>query len=188
MFAELLIRLGNAFDGHELPYMVIGGQAVLVHGEPRLTRDIDITVGVGVDGIDRVLAVVAELGLALLPGDPRAFALQTMVVPAIDQTSGIRIDMILSFTPYEAQAIGRARDVQMGGGTVRVATAEDLVVLKVFAGRPRDLEDVRMVLLRNPDLDRAYVTRWLRVFEQASEIESGESALDVFARIEREVH
>jgi hypothetical protein len=165
--------------------MVIGGQAVLVHGEPRLTRDIDITVGVGAEGIDRVLAVVAELGLTPLPEDPRAFAVQTMVVPAVDEGSGIRVDFILSFTTYEAEAIGRAQDVPMGDGSVRVATAEDLVVLKIFAGRPRDLEDVRTVLLRNPALDRDYVARWLTAFEAASERESGESPLDTFAAILR---
>lgn len=188
MFAELLIQLGDALDRDALPYMVIGGQAVLVHGEPRLTRDIDITVGVGVEGIDRVLAIVGELGLTPLPDDPRAFAVETMVVPALDDVSGIRVDLILSFTPYEAQAIGRALDVPMGTGSVRVATAEDLVVLKIFAGRARDLEDVRMVLLRNPGLDRLYVRHWLSVFEAGSERESGESPLDVFARVEREVH
>jgi hypothetical protein len=110
VFAELLSRLGAAFDRHGLPYMVIGGQAVLVHGEPRLTRDIDITVGVGVEGIDRVLALVAELGLQPLADDPRAFAVETMVVPALDESSGIRVDLILSRTPYGAEAIGRVRD------------------------------------------------------------------------------
>jgi hypothetical protein len=41
MFEELLARLGSALDKHSIPYMIIGGQAVLLYGEPRLTRDID---------------------------------------------------------------------------------------------------------------------------------------------------
>ena len=46
MFQSLLARLVLELEARGLPYMVIGGQAVLVHGEPRLTRDIDITLGV----------------------------------------------------------------------------------------------------------------------------------------------
>ncbi|ALA57272.1 hypothetical protein NITMOv2_0837 [Nitrospira moscoviensis] len=45
MFAELLERLAGALDQAHLPYMVIGGQAVLLNGDMRLTRDIDITLG-----------------------------------------------------------------------------------------------------------------------------------------------
>jgi hypothetical protein len=47
MFEKILARLGATLDESNLPYMIIGGQAVLLYGEPRLTRDIDITLGVG---------------------------------------------------------------------------------------------------------------------------------------------
>jgi hypothetical protein len=41
MFSELLKNIAVALDAGGFPYMVIGGQAVLVYGEPRLTKDID---------------------------------------------------------------------------------------------------------------------------------------------------
>jgi hypothetical protein len=152
VFAGLLTRIGAALERAALPYMVIGGQAVLVHGEPRLTRDIDIVVGAGIDGVERVLAALDAVGLRPLAGDPRAFAARTMVVPSLDEASGIRVDVILSFTSFGAQAIGRAVVVAMEGGPVRVAAPEDPVVLKVLAGRPRDLEDIRSILLKtSPD-------------------------------------
>ncbi len=47
MFQQLLESIAQGLDARGLPYMVIGGQAVLLYGEPRLTRDIDITLGVG---------------------------------------------------------------------------------------------------------------------------------------------
>ncbi len=46
MFQTLLAKLAKAFDSQQIPYIVIGGQAVLLYGEPRLTRHIDITLGV----------------------------------------------------------------------------------------------------------------------------------------------
>ena len=41
MFREILSKIGLCLHNHSLPYMIIGGQAVLIYGEPRLTRDID---------------------------------------------------------------------------------------------------------------------------------------------------
>lgn len=41
------------------------------------------------------------------------------------------------------------------------------MIHKIVAGRPRDLEDVRSILLKNAGLDTDYVRRWLREFEAA---------------------
>ncbi len=41
MFQEILTKLALALDEQTVPYMIIGGQAVLLYGEPRLTRDIE---------------------------------------------------------------------------------------------------------------------------------------------------
>jgi len=47
VFKELITKIGDALNSKSIPYMIIGGQAVLIYGEPRLTRDIDITLGIG---------------------------------------------------------------------------------------------------------------------------------------------
>jgi hypothetical protein len=166
MFTELLDRLARALDEAHLPYMIIGGQAVLLHGEPRLTRDIDITLGVDVDRQADVVTTATGLGLTLLV-TPESFTKQTMVLPCLDPAAGIRIDFIFSFTPYERQAIERALLVPIGHAQVRFATAEDLIVHKMLAGRPRDQEDVTGILLKNPTLDSSYIRRWLEEFAAA---------------------
>ena len=51
MFQKLLKKIANELSAHNIPYMVIGGQAVLLYGEPRVTKDIDITLGGGVSGL-----------------------------------------------------------------------------------------------------------------------------------------
>ena len=51
MFKKLLKKIANELNTNNIPYMVIGGQAVLLYGEPRLTKDIDITLGIGIDGL-----------------------------------------------------------------------------------------------------------------------------------------
>ena len=46
MFEELIVKIARELKKADLPYMIIGGQAVLLYGAPRLTKDIDITLGV----------------------------------------------------------------------------------------------------------------------------------------------
>ena len=87
-----------------------------------------------------------------------------MVLPCSSQ-AGPRVDLIFSFTPYEQQAIQRATAVRIGGTLVKYASLEDLIIHKVFAGRPRDLEDARLILLRHPNADADYIRDWLTRFE-----------------------
>jgi len=147
--------------------MVIGGQAVLLYGEPRLTKDIDITLGIGVEELEKVKSVVARLGLKVLVDNVENFVKKTMVLPTLDEKSGIRVDFIFSYSPYERQAIERAKDVKFGKVSVKFASLEDVVIHKVIAGRARDIEDIKSLLLKNPHYDAEYITRWLRNFDRS---------------------
>lgn len=163
-FETLLAKTAQALDEHRIPYMVIGGQAVLLYGEPRLTKDIDITLGVDVTAIDRLKGIVEKLRLRLIHQDGDQFIHQTSVLPVVDVESGIRIDFIFSFTPYERQAIERARRVEIGGTPVQIAALEDTIIHKIFAGRPRDLDDIKGMLNKRISMDRPYLESWLREF------------------------
>lgn len=166
MLEKLLERIAKTLDSHAIPYMIIGGQAVLIYGEPRLTRDIDITLGVGLESLDKIKLLIKNLELKFLPENIDDFVNKTFVLPALDEESGFRIDFIFSFSPYEKQAMQRVKIVNIGRAVVKFASLEDLVIHKIIAGRPRDIEDVKNVLLKNPDFDKKYVIKWLKQFEQ----------------------
>jgi hypothetical protein len=173
VFEEILVLIAEVLSRRSIPYLVVGGQAVLLHGEPRLTRDIDVTLAMGPDRTDDLLALAAEMGLSTLPENPRSFIADTLVLPALHERTGVRVDFILAFTPYEEQAMDRAAVRTLRGQEVRFASAEDTLLLKLFAGRPRDLEDGRSILVRNPSLDLAYVRRWLAVFDESTDLQGG---------------
>ncbi|MFH1242060.1 MAG: nucleotidyl transferase AbiEii/AbiGii toxin family protein [Pseudomonadota bacterium] len=160
MFKKLLKKMALELDRRGIPYMVIGGQAVLLYGEPRLTRDIDITLGITTERLDQILEMIDAIQLKPLV-EPHDFTLQTMVLPCRNHENDIRVDFIFSFSPYEHQAMKRVRPVEIAGAAVKFASAEDLVIHKVFAGRPRDMEDVRGVLIKNPEMDLSYIRYWL---------------------------
>ena len=169
MFEDLLARIARELKRADIAYMIIGGQAVLLYGTPRMTKDIDITLGVDIGRLESILPALTAMGLEIIPEDFWSFAEKTSVLPTRDNGSGIRVDFIFSFTPYERQAISRGKAVSLSGTTVMFASAEDVIIHKIFAGRPRDLEDVRSILLKSPDLDRTYVRKWLSEFEKSTE-------------------
>lgn len=149
--------------------MIIGGQAVLLYGEPRLTRDIDITLGVDIDELERVQKAIAELPLSTLTEDPKSFVASTHVLPLLHAESGIRVDLIFSSSPYEQEALKRVTRKAVQGVDVPFASLEDIIVHKIVAGRPRDMEDIRGILTRNNVRDDSYILRWLDEFSKALE-------------------
>jgi hypothetical protein len=58
------------------------------------------------------------------------------------------------------------------------------VIHKVIAGRARDIEDVRSILLKNPRYDSTYIKKWLKAFDQSL----GGKFLKMFRNIEKEVY
>lgn len=163
MLQQLLEKIALALEGRNIPYMVIGGQAVLLYGEPRLTRDIDITLGTGMDRWEEINHLARSLGWKPLAA--KEFSLRTMVLPCVHEASGIRLDLIFSHSAFEQGAMKRVRRVPMGEAEICFAAVEDLVIHKIVAGRPRDLEDVKSMLAKNRDMDLAYVKRWLAEFD-----------------------
>jgi hypothetical protein len=112
-------------------------------------------------------SIVDRLSLKYLADPVDAFVKETMVLPVIDQKSGIRVDFIFSFSPYERQAIGRARNIPVGRTRVKFASLEDVIIHKLIAERPRDIEDVQSILLKNPGYDSRYIEKWLSQFDSA---------------------
>lgn len=163
--SAFLAALTVELERRDLRFMLIGGQAVLLHGRPRFTEDVDVTLAAGPDALPALRAASEALGLSPLPDDPEAFARRTFVLPVRHTPSGIRVDFIFSTTAYEAQAVARATRVPLGGAQVPFATAEDLLIHKLFAGRPRDLEDAEGIVRRQrATLDWTYLGRWVAEF------------------------
>lgn len=165
MIEHLLRRLVKALAYHRIPYMLIGGQAVLFHGHPRLTQDVDVTLGVDTDAVAIILAACRRAGLKPLVKPPQAFVRDTHVLPARDGRSGLRVDLVFSSTPYERQAISRARRAAIGRASVRFASLEDIIIYKLVAGRPIDTEDACALMVKHHGrVDARYVRRWLKQF------------------------
>jgi len=170
MIEKLIKKIAVHLDKDKIPYMIIGGQAVLLYGTPRLTRDIDITLGIDADELPLIKKICKKLRLKILSKNAEDFVRQTKVLPAEEAKLNIRVDFIFSFTPYERQAIKRTKKVLMGGYPVKFASCEDVIIHKMFAGRAIDKEDVKNILIKNRDnIGLKYIKNWLSRFNKITE-------------------
>jgi hypothetical protein len=85
-------------------------------------------------------------------------------------TDGVIVDFLLTLPGYEEQIIKRAVTRDLGGWSIQVCSAEDLIIQKVVAGRGRDWLDVEELLIAQHDkLDETYIEDWLFQFAEALE-------------------
>lgn len=144
--AALLVQSG-------VSYAVIGGHAVNAWLEPRFTADIDITIVATPDDLKRLREVFGAAGFdakleygAGQPSGPDFLRL-------VSADGSTVVEFQVAKTELQRAVVSRAK---VSPAAVRVATPEDLLVLKLIADRAKDRVDLQG-LVRLPDLDFAYV-------------------------------
>jgi hypothetical protein len=162
--------LGSVFGALRVRWYVFGAQAALLHGALRFTEDLDVTVLL--ETLEtRVLVSALEghgFSLRVTEGDVDAFVANTRVLPIVHSGTRIPVDVVLGGPGLEELFAQRAVATDIGGVSVPVAAAEDLIVMKVLAGRPKDLEDVVAILTARASLlDMARVRETVALVEQA---------------------
>ena len=149
-------------------WYIFGAQAVQIWGKPRLTADVDVTARLGKADHTAFVSRMRRSGFDLRVRDIDGFVRRTRVLPFVHRGSDIPVDGVLAGPGLEDEFLERAKLVDVGGATVPVISAEDLIVTKMLAGRPKDIEDVRGILRALLDkLDLRRVRRLLRLLERA---------------------
>lgn len=125
----------------------IGGVAVQRWGEPRMTRDADLTLLAGF-GTEEAFIDPLLVAFEGRRDDARTFALQHRVLLA-RHPNNTPFDIALGALPFEEDSVRRSSLWDIGEGKLRTCSADDLVIHKVFAGRDQDWLDVRGILIRS---------------------------------------
>lgn len=142
-------------------FCFIGGIAVQRWGEPRVTQDVDMTI---LTGFGHESLYIDDLLRRYRPrvANSAEFALENRVL-LLESQSGIGINVALGALPFEQHVVDRATPFAfLPDCELLTCSAEDLIVLKSFADRPRDWVDVENVIARQgARLDWAYVDECL---------------------------
>ena len=151
----------------DLPWYLFGAQAAIVWGSPRLSADVDITAAIAPAVIDSFIETMRRHEFDLVCADSD-FLARTRVLPFIHRGTHIPLDVVLAGPGLEEDFLRRAIAVDVQGIRVPVISPEDLIITKVLAGRPKDIEDIRSVTHeRRASLDVKRIRQVLRVLEQA---------------------
>lgn len=165
---EALRALQEVLDREGLRWYVFGAQAVVVYGQPRLTADLDVTLEASLERVLELVAPLAREGLETRAPEHAELLHRARVLPLFHRPSGLAVDLVVAGPGLEEEFLAHRRFVDLGGLEVPVISPEDLVVTKILAGRPKDLDDVRGILREQGDgLDLERSRRFLRMLEQA---------------------
>jgi len=150
-------RILNTLNRHRVDYVLVGGVAARVHGAGRTTADIDCVPATDEENLQRLADALTDLGARLRVGgmsDEEARQLPLRLDAATLAAFGSStwttdagpLDLLVELRdptggrhPY-ADLASRAVDVVVGKVTIRVASLDDIIASKEYAGRPKDLD------------------------------------------------
>lgn len=165
-------------------FCFIGGLAVQHWGEPRVTRDVDVTLLTGFGGEEPfVRALLTRFQPRVAEPDFWDKALRYRVA-LLQHPNGVGVDVALGALPFEERAVKRAVEVTfLGDWKLRLCSVEDLVVMKSFASRERDWLDVKTILIRRGrELDWSLILTELRPLAELKEAPEIVEQLERFRR------
>lgn len=148
----MLNRLQVVFESlqsHDVRYVVIGGIAAVLHGVPRATFDLDILIEATEGNAERLLQALRSAGFGTADLIDAGGILANEITVFNDR---VRIDVQTSTPGIEFDdAWSSCETMSYRGQEFFVVSRTHLIDSKKASGRPRDLDDVRVLELRNPD-------------------------------------
>jgi hypothetical protein len=168
--ADDLVRavecLAEAFAAKSIQYALVGGLATMLRGRPRFTQDVDILLDVSQLALPGLLEELTQRGFTLDTATViREYVREHMTAFRFGM---VRIDWLKPVLPLFTRALNEATLLPWTEGhSLRVATAEGLILTKMVSFRPQDQADMETLLIANrDDIDLALIRHeWSTVAE-----------------------
>jgi hypothetical protein len=159
---EFLRAIVAFLDDAEIPHMLAGSMASTFHGEPRMTRDVDMVIDPTIESMGRF---VAALDRSRYYVDDAVGAVRRRdICNVIDIETGWKVDLIVrKDRPFSREEFGRRQPAVVGEVELFIATAEDTVLAKLEwrarSDSERQFRDV-VAVLSAQNLDWGYLHHW----------------------------
>ncbi len=150
-------------------YALIGGLAVILRGHDRYTRDVDALVWGLDDRLEEFASGLPGHGFRPPTTEQLRLSKSTRLLHTIWEEE-VYVDFMLGLVPFEREALDHATAMVLDHGvTAKVATPEDLVIMKLIASRERDITDVIALKELYPELDRHRIRTIVTEYAEALE-------------------
>lgn len=158
----------GALAGAGVRFALVGGAALPAWGRTRATADADVLVALEEadrprgSSLTRIVERLRAAGFAHLERTDRlevgGYLILHFWFPIRTQSLSIRVDLLITGDRVHQAMLERATTRRIDGFSVPVASCEDLILLKLAAGRPVDLADVEALIdINRTGLDMAYL-------------------------------
>ena len=147
----------------------IGGVAVSLIAKPRYTDDLDALIVFDPANADTLLDNLANHGFMSRFEGMAELARRSRMVTIVHENTETVVDIVLGCMPFEIELQERAVSYGVAGVDIRIATPEDLVILKAVTNRPKDKEDIRNIAQICLGLDRNRIRYWVEQFAELLE-------------------
>lgn len=166
---EAALRIQSFLEEHSLPFCFIGGLAVQRWGEPRVTQDVDLTILTEFKEEESIVRLLLEQFTSRID-DPGEFALANRVL-LLRAENGVALDISLGGLPFEKRAVENASKFAfLEGIHLNTVGPTELTIMKAFAARDRDWEDVKGIFIRSgTEIDFEYVLSELKILASLKE-------------------
>lgn len=155
---EALARLGRLASGWPGGACLIGGVAISARVHPRFTRDLDLLIVVGAEEVGALVELARVTGYDVAHLDRELADAGLLHLPGPAAKAGPAVDLIVADSDWLEDVVRRAIPLDLGPVTLPVATLEDLLLLKLEAHRPQDIDDILAIKdVAGGALDMAYV-------------------------------
>jgi len=133
---------------HNVKYLVVGGFAVSIYGYPRYTKDLDICVQMSEVNAEKLLRVIDEFGFSSLgltkndflkPNFITQLGIEPLRIDILNDIDGVLFD-----EAWENRKMVKYDEVE-----VPFIGYNELLKVKLKAGRPQDIADVEKLKSRN---------------------------------------
>ena len=163
---EALNRLLQKFDQRGV---IIGGVAVGFLGKPRYTADVDAVFLLSTKDVPRFLELARAENIIPRIENADDFARKSRVLLLKHAPTETEVDISLGIMPFEEEMVERGVVKSFANISASFPTPEDLIIMKAIAHRPKDLEDIRTIVDKYPDLDQDRIEHWVKSFAELME-------------------